>query len=131
VVAIYWFEVPFRGSVLTLLVSTALFLVVVLALGFVVSVVAKNQLAASQIALLVAFLPAFLLSGFLFAIDQMPRAIQVVTRIVPARYYTSVLKSIFLKGTPASMLYPELIPLALFSVVLALLATRAFHKRLA
>ncbi|MGB8768568.1 MAG: ABC transporter permease [Candidatus Korobacteraceae bacterium] len=131
VVAIYWFQVPFRGSVVTLLVSTALFLVVVLALGFFVSVLAKNQLAASQIALLVAFLPAFLLSGFLFAIDQMPRAIQVVTWIVPARYYTSVLKSIFLKGTPVAMLYGELIPLALFSVVLALVATRAFHKRLA
>lgn len=130
-VAILWFQVPFRGSFLTLLASTALFLVVVLSIGFFVSVVAKNQLAASQLALMIAFLPSFLLSGFLFSIEQMPRPVQIVTRIVPARYYTTILKDIFLKGTPAVMLYGELIPLAIFSVLLALVATRAFHKRLA
>jgi drug efflux transport system permease protein len=129
--AILWFQVPFRGGYLTLLGSTALFLVAVLSIGFFVSVVAKNQLAASQIALMIAFLPSFLLSGFLFSIEQMPKPIQVFTRIVPARYYTTILKNIFLKGTPAAMLYGELIPLAIFSVVLALVATRAFHKRLA
>jgi ABC-2 type transport system permease protein len=131
VVAIFWFQVPFRGSFITLLASTALFLVVVLSIGFFVSVVAKNQLAASQMALMIAFLPSFLLSGFLFSIEQMPKPIQIVTHIVPARYYTSILKDIFLKGTPVAMLYGELIPLAIFAVVLALIATRAFHKRLA
>jgi ABC-2 type transport system permease protein len=60
----------------------------------------------------------------------MPIALQWLTRILPARYYVSVLKSIFLKGTPASMLYADLIPLAIFMIVLALLATRSFHKRL-
>jgi ABC-2 type transport system permease protein len=129
-IAIYWFHVPFRGSYLTLLVSSALFMVVVLSLGFFISVIAKSQFAASQIALLVTFLPAFLLSGFLFSIDQMPVALQWITRILPARYYVSVLKKIFLKGTPASMLYADLIPLAVFAFVLALLATRSFHKRL-
>ncbi len=130
VVAIFWFQVPFRGSFLTLLVTTALFLVVVLSIGFFVSVVAKNQLAASQIALMVAFLPSFLLSGFLFSIEQMPKAVQIATHLVPARYYTSILKDIFLKGTPVAMLYGELVPLAIFAVALALIATRAFHKRL-
>lgn len=130
-VAIFWFQVPFRGSFLTLLASTALFLVVVLSIGFFVSVVAKNQLAASQMALMIAFLPSFLLSGFLFSIEQMPKPVQIITRLVPARYYTTILKDIFLKGTPALMLYGELIPLAIFSVALALIATRAFHKRLA
>ncbi len=129
-IAIYWFHVPFRGSYVTLLVSSALFLVVVLSLGFFISVVAKTQFAASQIALLVTFLPAFLLSGFLFSIDQMPVALQWITRIMPARYYVSLLKQIFLKGTPTSMLYADLIPLAIFALLLALLATRAFHKRL-
>ncbi len=84
-IAIGWFKVPFRGSFLTLATSSALFLVVVLALGFFISVIAKNQLAASQIALLVTFLPAFLLSGFLFAIEQMPVALKWITRIFPAR----------------------------------------------
>jgi ABC-2 type transport system permease protein len=129
-IGIFWFRVPFRGSFLTLVVSTALFLVVVLSIGYLVSVLTKNQLAASQAALTVAFLPSFLLSGFLFSIDQMPAAVQAVTRIVPARYYTAVMKSIFLKGTPVTLLWNQLIPLAALSIALALIATRAFHKRL-
>ena len=130
-IAIYWFHVPFRGSFITLLVSSAMFMVVVLSLGFFISVIAKSQLAASQIALLITFLPAFLLSGFLYAIEQMPVVLQWATRILPARYYVSVLKKIFLKGTPTALLYTDLVPLAVFTIVLALLATRAFHKRLA
>jgi len=130
-IAIYWFHVPFRGSFLTLLVSSAMFMIVVLSLGFFISVIAKSQLAASQIALIVAFLPAFLLSGFLYSIEQMPIVLQWITRILPARYYVSVLKKIFLKGTPTALLYADLVPLAVFTFVLALLATRAFHKRLA
>jgi ABC-2 type transport system permease protein len=129
-IAIYWFHVPFRGSYVTLLVASAMFLIVVLSLGFFISVLAKGQFAASQIALLITFLPAFLLSGFLFAIEQMPVPLQWLTRILPARYYVSVLKKIFLKGSPASLLYADLIPLAVFTFVLALLATRSFHKRL-
>jgi len=130
VIGIVWLGVPFRGSVISLIISTALFLVAVLCLGFFISVVAKSQLAASQIALLAAFLPAFLLSGFLFSIDQMPVVIQLVTRIIPARYYTTLLKAIFLKGSPAAELYPQLLPLALIALVLTMVATRAFHKRL-
>jgi ABC-2 type transport system permease protein len=129
-IAIYWFHVPFRGSWVTLMAASAMFLVVVLSLGFFISVLAKNQFAASQFALLITFLPAFLLSGFLFSIEQMPIALQWITRILPARYYVSALKKIFLKGTPASMLYADLIPLAVFAFVLALAATRSFHKRL-
>jgi drug efflux transport system permease protein len=130
-IAIYWFHVPLRGSFLTLLFSSAMFMVVVLSLGFFISVIAKSQLAASQIALLVTFLPAFLLSGFLYAIEEMPIVLQWITRILPARYYVSVLKKIFLKGTPTALLYADLVPLAVFTLVLALLATRSFHKRLA
>ena len=129
-IAIYWFHVPFRGSWITLMGASALFMVVVLALGFFISVLAKSQFAASQIALLITFLPAFLLSGFLFSIEQMPIALQWITRILPARYYVSALKEIFLKGTPARMLSAELIPLAVFALVLAVVATRSFHKRL-
>jgi ABC-2 type transport system permease protein len=128
--ALYWFHVPFRGSFVALLISSALFMVVVLALGFFISVVAKNQLAASQMALLATFLPAFLLSGFLYAIEQMPVILQWITRILPARYYVSLLKKIFLKGTATSLLYADLIPLTIFALVLTVLATRSFHKRL-
>jgi ABC-2 type transport system permease protein len=129
-IALYWFRVPFRGSFTTLLISSAMFMVVVLSMGFFISVIAKSQLAASQIALIATFLPAFLLSGFLYAIEQMPTVLQWITHIIPARYYVSVLKKIFLKGSPPSLLYADLVPLAIFTVVLALLATRSFQKRL-
>jgi ABC-2 type transport system permease protein len=129
-IALFWFHVPFRGSFATLMFSSAMFMIVVLSLGFFISVITKNQLAASQAALLITFLPAFLLSGFLYAIEQMPVVLQWITRILPARYYVSVLKKIFLKGTPTALLYADLVPLAIFTLVLALLATRSFHKRL-
>ena len=129
-IALFWFHVPFRGSFLTLLISSAMFMIVVLSMGFFISVIAKNQLAASQMALLATFLPAFLLSGFLYAIEQMPLVLQEITRVLPARYYVSLLKKIFLKGTPSALLYSDLVPLAAFAVVLALLATHSFHKRL-
>jgi ABC-2 type transport system permease protein len=129
-IALYWFHVPFRGSFTTLLISSVMFMIVVLSMGFFISVIAKSQLAASQIALLATFLPAFLLSGFLFAIEQMPTVLQWITHIFPARYYVSVLKKIFLKGSPATLLYADLIPLAIFTVLLALLATHSFQKKL-
>ena len=130
VLAVGWFHVPFRGTYPTLAICSALFLVVVLSLGFFISVIAKSQLAASQVALIITFLPAFLLSGFLFAIEQMPQVLQWITRMFPARYYVSILKQIFLKGTPAAMLRADLLPLAGFTVLLALVATRSFRKRL-
>jgi ABC-2 type transport system permease protein len=125
-----WFEVPFRGSYLTLFGSSALFLTVVLSQGYFISVVAKSQLAASQAALISTFLPAFLLSGFIFSIEQMPQPIQWFTRIVPARYYVSIMKSVFLKGAGAEELRGDLLALGLFAALLAMLATRAVKKRL-
>ncbi len=129
-VAIWWFRVPFRGQMSTLFAGSALFLVVVLSLGFFISVVAKSQLAASQASLVATFLPAFLLSGFLFSIEQMPPVIRFLTRVVPARYYVSLLKNVFLKGTPLALLKAELLALAVFAVILGSLATRVFQKRL-
>jgi ABC-2 type transport system permease protein len=93
-------------------------------------VIAKTQLAASQLALVATFLPAFLLSGFLFSIDQMPAPIRAVTRIIPARYYVTALKKIFLKGMPLETLEYEMIPLAIFAIALAAVATRVFRKKL-
>lgn len=129
--AVLWFGVPFRGSLLALFAGSAMFLTVVMSQGFFISVIAKTQLAASQAALISTFLPAFLLSGFLFAIEQMPRAIQLFTYIIPARYYVTLMKAVFLKGTPVSYLQTELFALAAFALLLVFLATRAFHKRLA
>ncbi len=128
--AIYWFEVPFRGSLVTLALASSLFIVVVLCMGFFISVVAKSQLAASQMSLVATYLPAFQLSGLLFSIEQMPAPVQVFTHIVPARYYVSTLKAVFLKGSDFAHIRTDLLALMLFAAVLVTVATRAFHKRL-
>ncbi len=127
---VWWFGVPFRGSWTLMFGCSMLFLIVVLSLGYLISVVAKSQLAASQMALLTAFLPAFLLSGFVFPIEQMPIVVQWITRIVPARYYVSILRNVFLKGTPARLMAGQVIALAIIAGLSITLATRSFQKRL-
>jgi drug efflux transport system permease protein len=127
-IAVLWFGVPFRGAVLTMLLASTLFLMVVLVLGYWISSTTRSQLAASQIALVTSFLPAFLLSGFVFPIDQMPIAVQAITYLTPARYYLALVKIIFLKGTGLGPLLPHLLALTVFSVVLVTLALRSFRK---
>jgi ABC-2 type transport system permease protein len=129
-VGIGWFHVPFRGTALTLVVATALFLVVVLGIGFMISVAIPNQVGASQIAILVTLLPTNMLSGYAFPIDQMPAPIRLVSYLVWARYYVTILKSVFLKGGGLSTLMPSLLALVLYATVVGVLATRAFRKTL-
>jgi ABC-2 type transport system permease protein len=128
--AIWWFGVPFRGSWLVFFGCSMLFLITVLSLGYFISVIGKSQLAASQMALLATFLPAFLLSGFIFPIDQMPVVVQWITRVLPARYYVSILRNVFLKGTAVQVMAGQLIALAVIALGLIVLSTRVFHKRL-
>jgi len=127
-IAVLGFQVPFRGTVLTMLLATSLFLLAVLLLGYWISATTRSQLAASQISLVTSFLPAFLLSGFIFPIDQMPVAVQAVTYLAPARYYLTLVKIIFLKGTGLAPLLPQLFALAAFGAILATLALRSFRK---
>lgn len=128
---VWVFDVPLRGSFLFLLGVTAMFLVGGLSLGIMVSTIAKSQLVASQLAMVVTFLPAFLLSGFLYSIDNMPRFLQVVTHVVQARYFVEVLKNIFLKASPPAYVADDLIFLGLFAVVVFAVALRKFRKKLA
>lgn len=128
--AVWWFEVPFRGRWSVFFLSSSLFLVVVLSLGYVISVVAKSQLIASQAGLLATFLPTFLLSGFIYPIDQMPAFIRLMTHLIPARFFMTSTRDVFLKGTPLPLLRDDLLALAVFAVILTVLATRMFHKRL-
>jgi ABC-2 type transport system permease protein len=130
VIAIWWFDVPFRGQWSVFFLSCTLFLTVVLSMGYFVSVAAKSQLAASQVALISTFLPAFLLSGFIYPIDQMPPVIQVITHLIPARYFMTIIRDVFLKGTSIPLILNDLIALAIFALLLTILATRAFHKKL-
>ncbi|MGO4871393.1 MAG: ABC transporter permease [Roseiarcus sp.] len=128
--AVFWFEVPFRGALATLFFTTSLFLVVVLSVGYFISVAIRSQIGASQIALLVTLMPTTLLSGFTFPIDQMPWPIQAVTYLVHSRYYVTILKAIFLKGAGLIELATPIALLALYAVAVAFLAARAFRKTL-
>lgn len=127
---VFWFGVPFRGSVPVLFLSSTLFMLAVLSLGYQLSVALQSQLAASQASMVMTFLPSFLLSGFIYPIDQMPVAVQVITHILPARYFMSIMRSVFLKGTPLALLWEPLLALSIFATVLIMVATRSFKKRL-
>lgn len=128
--AVGWFEVPFRGTLAMLLLTTSLFLLVVLCIGYYVSVTIRSQVGASQVALIVSMLPTTLLSGFSFPIDQMPAVVQHITYLVSARYYVTLLKAIFLKGAGAVELWLPITCLVVYALVMVVLAARAFRKTL-
>ncbi len=129
--ALYLFDVPFRGAFSTLFFTTSLFLVVVLSIGYLLSVSIRSQIGASQMAMFVTIMPISLLSGYAFPIDQMPAAIQALTYLVHARYYVTILKAIFLKGSSATALWAPIMALVIYAVVVAVLAARAFRRQLA
>ena len=130
-VGLFVFRVPLRGSMLLLGVSTCIFLFGALFWGIFISAAARTQLQAYQMGVLSSFLPAFLLSGFVYSIETMPRVIQVITRIVPARYFVTILKAVFLKGAGVRILWEELAFLALYSAIVFFLATRKLNRKLA
>jgi ABC-2 type transport system permease protein len=123
------YHVPFRGSLTLLFLCSSLFLAGSLALGMLISIRAKNQLMASQLAMLSTFLPGFLLSGFAWAISNMPTAIRVITHVVPARYFITILRGIYLKGIGINVLLPEIILLAVFTILMIVLARKSFKKK--
>jgi drug efflux transport system permease protein len=129
-VGVFLFRVPFRGSVLLLILVSTAFLVGVLSLGLLISIRARTQLLASQIGILATLLPSLMLSGFAAPIENMPRWLQALTYAVPARYYVTALKGLFLKGVGPAALVAEQVFLAAFAVVMMLLAVRAFRKNL-
>jgi len=127
----YVFQVPLRGNVALLLGCSALFLAGALAMGMTVSIVTKSQLLSVQVAVVATFLPAFLLSGFVFTIANMPRAIQFVTYFVPARYFVTILKGIYLKGVGLEILFAEAAFLVVYGFVMVALARVKLKKKLA
>jgi len=127
----FLFQVPLRGNVALLFGLASIFLAGVLAVGVLISVVTKSQLLASQLAMVLTFLPAFLLSGFIFSIANMPRVIQGVTYLVPARYFVAILKGIYLKGVGLEVLGGPGLLLIVFGLAALLLAVARFKKKLA
>jgi ABC-2 type transport system permease protein len=128
--AIALFDLPMRGSWLDLLLAVSLFLVGALGTGMFISTVSDSQLLAFQIVLIVAFLPTFILSGFIFPIASMPVPIQLVTYVVPARYFLVALRGIVLKGIGAPMLWRELAALVIYATAaLGLASIRLARER--
>ena len=130
-VGIFIYGVPFRGNVWVLALTTVIFLCGAFFWGILVSAVARSQLFAFQMGLVTTFLPSFLLSGFLYAIENMPVPIQVITHVVPARYFVTIVRGIFLKGVGLHVLWGEVLFLTAFSFIVFWLAERRMRQKLA
>lgn len=126
----WMFDVPIRGSLVLLFGVSALFLIAMLGTGLYFSVATRSQLVAVQFALLVSMLPTTLLSGFMFPVANMPWPLRALSSVLPGRYYISALRAIFLKGSGAIVLAPELAVLAGFAIAINVLAVRRFRRRL-
>jgi ABC-2 type transport system permease protein len=122
--------VPLRGSMALLLSVSSIFLFGGLAFGILISIAARNQLLASQVAMLTSFLPSFMLSGFIFSIANMPGPLQLITYLVPARYFVSVLKGVFLKNIGLNLLFVQVFFLSLYGAVVFAMAVKKFKKRI-
>ncbi|WP_353226433.1 ABC transporter permease [Novosphingobium sp.] len=131
VLAITVFGVPFRGSPLALLAIASAFLFPALGQGLLISAATKNQFVASQLALLSAFLPTMLLSGFLFEISSMPKPIQAISYLVPSRYLIPQLQTVFIVGDDWALFLPNIAVLLGFGTVFFVLAVRATRRRIA
>ncbi|MFA4988092.1 MAG: ABC transporter permease [Candidatus Omnitrophota bacterium] len=129
VMARLFFGVPFRGSYTLLVFLSSLFLVGALSQGIFISTVARSQLLASQLAMLTTFIPTMLLSGFIYPIFNMPQAVQAVTYFIPARYYVTILRGLFLKGNGIDVMWDEALFLLLFALLMFSLAIKKFKKK--
>jgi ABC-2 type transport system permease protein len=129
-VGVFVFDVPFRGSVWLLALTSCLFLSGVFFWGILISALAKTQLVAYQVGVATTFLPSFLLSGFIYSIDNMPKVVQWITHIVPARYFVTILRGIFLKGVGPAVLWGNMLLLVCFMVGVFFLATWRLSQKL-
>jgi ABC-2 type transport system permease protein len=125
--AVYWFEVPFRGNPFVLLGATALYLMSTLGFGLFISTVSRTQQQAMMSAFFFVF-PAMLLSGFAFPIENMPEPVQWVTYLNPLRYYIVIVRDVFLKGIGLQVLWPQFVAIAILGASILSFAIRRFHK---
>lgn len=130
VLGVLLYQVPFRGDVVLFLLLSFLFLAGALGLGIVISAVARSQMLATQLAMIATFLPAFLLSGFMFSIDVMPVPLQVLSTLIPARYFLVVTRGLFLKGVGLEVLWFPALVMVLFAAAGVGLSVRVFRKEL-
>ncbi len=127
---VWLFGVPLRGSLVLLFAASSLFLLAALGMGLLISTVTKNQFVAGQVAIITTFLPAFILSGFIFDIGSMPRVVQAITYVLAARYFVTILQTLFLAGNVWSVLVPNGLALVLLAVFFLGVSRRKLRKRL-
>jgi ABC-2 type transport system permease protein len=125
------FDLPLRGSIPLVFLIGLFFLVGMLGQGLLISVLAKNQLVATQAGALSALLPSLLLSGMVFPLENMPLPLQLLSRVIPARYLVHAVRGILLKGNGLDVLWPDLVAQIVFAVLVLVLATARFQRRLA
>ena len=125
------FDVPVRGSLSLFLLVGFFFLVGMLGQGLLISVLTKNQLVATQAGALSSLLPSMLLSGMVFPIENMPWPLQLLSRVIPARYLVHALRGILLKGNGLTVLWPDLLAVGIFAVLIVAVATARFERRVA
>lgn len=125
------FDVPIRGDVWVLFAAGLFFLVAMLGQGLFISVIAKNQLVATQAGALSSLLPSLLLSGFVFPIENMPTVLRGISSVIPARYMVHALRGVMLKGAGLESLWVDFVAMGLFGVVIVALATARFRRKLA
>ncbi|HFD12584.1 MAG TPA: ABC transporter permease [Crenotrichaceae bacterium] len=130
VMAVFLFDVPLRGSFWILMLTGTLFLLVALGMGLLISIVAKNQFVAGQIAIIVTFLPAFILSGFIFDIGSMPAVVQGFTYLISARYFVAILQTVFLTGNIWAVILLNAAALLLMALLFFKMALKKAPKRL-
>ena len=129
--AVYLFDVPFRGSLALFGVASLVFLAGVLGLGILISTVLKSQLLAVQASLFATYMPALLLSGFFYSLSSMPAFLQLVSRLIPARYFVEITRGVFLRGIGLDIIWPPLAGLAVFATAIIALSIKKFRKELA
>ncbi len=125
------FDVPVNGSLLLLFFIAAVFILAMLMQGLLISVVTRNQMVASMVATVSTFMPALLLSGFVFPVENMPLPLQGIAAVLPARYLVRALRAVMLRGNGLDVVWPDLLALAGFFLVLLLVATKRFKRQLA
>lgn len=131
VTGIFLFHVPLRGNIFLLFATACIFCFGALCWGIMLSAAAKNQLIAYQLSMLSSFLPAFLLSGFIYSIENMPLIIQAISYLVPARYFVTILKGIFLKGVGIEILWVEILAMTVYGLAVFALAVRRMRQKVA
>jgi ABC-2 type transport system permease protein len=129
-VAVTIFQVPFRGSVTALLLLSSLFMLASLGFGLLLSAAIRIQFVAAQISIIAGFLPAFFLSGLIFDLESTPRAIQIISHVVPARYFVTISHTLFMAGDIWSVLLPNGLVLAGMALLFISMAYRKIIKRL-